>query len=543
MRIEEAPALQTVASHPSPQLMERRQSQPFGPHDHDGAEPRQADSHFDDRGRQQDPAPFPELQKHLFFIFVAAVGHIDPLEALLPESPRLVDGLIGNLLALLHQRIDNEHLMLLFQLRLDVLQKFGKIATSDDAGVDRFLEGGLGDEADVDELRLHHRLGPRDGGGGELQVVGTPLPLAHQRLQHRPLPGAEAVLLIHHHQGRFRQILQIEQRVGADDEVGLSVIALHSPLHHQGRLQLLRQMFTGLFIELLGQDRGGGHENRTFFAGHRGGSQNYHGLAAAHIPDDHPAGGPLFSCQIQTDRFDNVPLILRQGKGKFVDKRLRRCFQGLESRKLPAFGSELLQVVEGFDKFEPFQLFTCRRGRELACPGILIGEVSSHQQLHLPALQPLGIEVSFGDIGTDQRPNLTLFEGAFVAGEDPAVLFEGAGLGDLGPVVVEGHLAVDHMAAPRFEEALMVGGRFEKLSGDLPTEGRKPKTHLHPPSPDLPIGHFRLEGLGLARFDPGAQAGILIGAWQKQGQIQQSADLQFAKEGLRFRLFHRNSFI
>ena len=166
--------------------------------------------------------------------------------------------------------------------------------------------------------------------------------------QGRPLPNAEAVLLVRHHQPQAL-ILQAasDQGMGAQDKIRLP----RREARGQGPL-FLRGMGPGeqgaadpqglhqgsqALVVLAGQDFCGGHQGglaAVFHAEiHTGGG--HHGLAGAHVSLAQAVHGPPRG-HIPQGLLHAAPLGLRQGEGQGVIERLHiHRAEGLHLRRLP----------------------------------------------------------------------------------------------------------------------------------------------------------------------------------------------------------------
>ena len=134
---------------------------------------------------------------------------------------------------------------------------------------------------------------------------------ANQCLQHLPLLRAEAVLLIHHHQRCCGQFLEIEECVGTDDEVGVTIPLVGVPLHYKSRTHRLGQVFLRLFVQLKRQQRRGSHQDTPMGQRHHRRCENHHRLARSDIPHDDPLRRPVTPRQILSDRCDHLLLLRR----------------------------------------------------------------------------------------------------------------------------------------------------------------------------------------------------------------------------------------
>ena len=171
--------------------------------------------------------------------------------------------------------------------------------------------------------------GPGDGRGGHDQGMGVfPLPR-----QGRPLPNAEAVLLVRHHQPQSPVFHPPgDEGVGAHHKVdlprrqargqGLFLFRGMGP-REQGAADSQRLHQGGQALVMLpGQNLRGGHQRRLAAVFHRevhaGGG--HHGLAAAHVPLTKAVHGPAGG-HVPQGLLHTSALGLRQGEGERAVKR------------------------------------------------------------------------------------------------------------------------------------------------------------------------------------------------------------------------------
>ena len=199
---------------------------------------------------------------------------------------------------LLDQRRDDEALPALAELLAKEIPPLGPLLLVGQIGVDLLpARRAVAERRNVQVAEQRHGHRARDGRGGHHQVVRIGAGL----LQHRPLPHAELVLLVDHHQAELgeRDVL-LDDRLGADDQVDLA----GGDLFQQRRAAAGRQPAGQLRAAdlaggqqplerqgmLPGEDFRGGHQHRLVAVGHRQqhGIDGHHRLAAAHVALQQP---------------------------------------------------------------------------------------------------------------------------------------------------------------------------------------------------------------------------------------------------------------